>query len=714
MVEIVAARLGYGWGWDPGEDNWNGGVDENFRETDTLMGLTVIDDTLTAPPGSPADGDTYIPHATATGAWATHEGKIAAFQAGTWYFYPVVKGLRALFATTSSFKYYTGSVWANEPVSIANLGTVADKRILANISGGAATLSAVSLTALLDDIISANHGAIITRGTADWEAITAGTSGFALVSQGTTDIPAWTSLAAVVPQQWLAGTVSAINANELEIGAGNTLQLITGPTIAVTASTNPVILNGNSALPGSLPTGTELDIVGAPATDVVELIDTFGTTTVGKRAFRKARGTVASPTAVQANDPIGGIYSAGYGTAYTAPVLTWNVVAAENWTGSAQGTYQTWSTTQIGSVAATERMRLLDSGIVLVGTTAASGTNKVQVIGGLSTDSININATGSISALNTDQFAINTGTLGIKNGATIAAVNSGATITPVTINGNTAVPAALATAALFQIIGKDGAINNFDFRSFGNANRFTGARADGTQASPTALLANEALFQISGMGYNGTVYTASVDMLFQANENWSGSTRGSKMTFRSTGTAGGSMTSKLQIGNVVLVNTTTGTEAATGEALQVGNGLLADNVRVTGTLNAFPLTRGLHLNNGSIEAKGTLTYSPTAAGTVTIAPVSGISDVIVVLPGTSIAAVLALTVDYVHQDFRLQIKQGATASTCTLNTGFVFAASGGPTSFTLTASANARDVLGCLAVDGTHAVVGAVLQGITI
>lgn len=114
MTEIVAARLGFGWGWDEGEDGWKPGVDQNFRMSDVYHGLTVTSDALTAPPGSPADGDIYIPKATATGAWATHEGKIAAYQDGAWYFYLVIEGLRALFVNHGDFRVYDGSTWGTE------------------------------------------------------------------------------------------------------------------------------------------------------------------------------------------------------------------------------------------------------------------------------------------------------------------------------------------------------------------------------------------------------------------------------------------------------------------------------------------------------------------------------------------------------------------------------------------------------------------------
>lgn len=59
-------------------------ANEAFRDLDTLVQLAVIDRDLTAPPGSPSDGDRYIPAATATGDWTGDEGTIQEFRNGAW------------------------------------------------------------------------------------------------------------------------------------------------------------------------------------------------------------------------------------------------------------------------------------------------------------------------------------------------------------------------------------------------------------------------------------------------------------------------------------------------------------------------------------------------------------------------------------------------------------------------------------------------------
>jgi hypothetical protein len=62
-------------------------VNEAIRALDALVHLSVKDRNLATPPGSPADGDRYlVALSSATGAWATKEGKVAVYQDGGWAF----------------------------------------------------------------------------------------------------------------------------------------------------------------------------------------------------------------------------------------------------------------------------------------------------------------------------------------------------------------------------------------------------------------------------------------------------------------------------------------------------------------------------------------------------------------------------------------------------------------------------------------------------
>lgn len=73
----------------------------------------VIDKDLTAPPGIPAIGDCYVVGASATGAWATHDGKVAVYGLGdTWLFIAPAEGMFAYMRDEDKLYRYTGSAWS--------------------------------------------------------------------------------------------------------------------------------------------------------------------------------------------------------------------------------------------------------------------------------------------------------------------------------------------------------------------------------------------------------------------------------------------------------------------------------------------------------------------------------------------------------------------------------------------------------------------------
>jgi len=92
---------------------------------------------------------------------------------------------------------------------------------------------------------------------------------------------------------------------------------------------------------------------------------------VGSFAGRAARGTMASPTALQTNDRIISFRAQGYDGAWVAGAsAAIEMDAAEVWTSSAHGTYMKFETTNIGSGSRTEKVRITDAGNVGIGTTA--------------------------------------------------------------------------------------------------------------------------------------------------------------------------------------------------------------------------------------------------------------------------------------------------------------------------------------------------------
>lgn len=78
---------------------------------DVLLHLSVKDRGLTAPPGSPADGDCYMPASGATGAWDDWDLNIAAYQNGGWIKYVPTVGMRCFVEDEKKLLVFTGLTW---------------------------------------------------------------------------------------------------------------------------------------------------------------------------------------------------------------------------------------------------------------------------------------------------------------------------------------------------------------------------------------------------------------------------------------------------------------------------------------------------------------------------------------------------------------------------------------------------------------------------
>ncbi len=72
--------------------------------------------------------------------------------------------------------------------------------------------------------------------------------------------------------------------------------------------------------------------------------------------------------------------------------------------------------------------------------------------------------------------------------------------------------------------------------SFGAANAFSGRRANNTAASPSGVVANDVLCQLTATGYNSAAAYGAVcgDVRVLAGETHSGTAAGSYITFRTT------------------------------------------------------------------------------------------------------------------------------------------------------------------------------------
>lgn len=110
--------LGLNGFWTVGEDGWGPGNDQNLRTVSALCQLSVLDQDLTAPPGSPTDGDIYIVGQGATGAWSGQDGKVVIRDNGTWVYLDARTGLVAYVEDEQLFyKYDSGWFLFAAPVA---------------------------------------------------------------------------------------------------------------------------------------------------------------------------------------------------------------------------------------------------------------------------------------------------------------------------------------------------------------------------------------------------------------------------------------------------------------------------------------------------------------------------------------------------------------------------------------------------------------------
>lgn len=114
------------------------------------------------PPGSPAAGDAYIVSATATGAWAGQENKIAFFYNGGWTFVAPAAGLSVFVLGSVATAYYSGSAWVFVP-AVSSVGLSAP-------TGFTVTNSPVTTNGTIALAFSAGYSLPTTTKQDQWDA----------------------------------------------------------------------------------------------------------------------------------------------------------------------------------------------------------------------------------------------------------------------------------------------------------------------------------------------------------------------------------------------------------------------------------------------------------------------------------------------------------------------------------------------------------------
>lgn len=96
-------------------------VNENLRYVSQGAGHFVfIDRDLTAPPGSPADGDCYLVATGGTGAWSGHDGDIAFYLSTAWAFIEPLEGFTAGVQDENVAIAFLGGSWVTLATATGN------------------------------------------------------------------------------------------------------------------------------------------------------------------------------------------------------------------------------------------------------------------------------------------------------------------------------------------------------------------------------------------------------------------------------------------------------------------------------------------------------------------------------------------------------------------------------------------------------------------
>lgn len=115
---------------------------------DALVQLAVKDRDLTAPPGSPVEGDAYIVGAGASGAWAGEDDHVAAWQNGGWAFYVPNEGWLAWVEDEDTLVGWDGGAWVIagggvNPTPLVGVNATADSTNRLSVRSNAVLFDAI-------------------------------------------------------------------------------------------------------------------------------------------------------------------------------------------------------------------------------------------------------------------------------------------------------------------------------------------------------------------------------------------------------------------------------------------------------------------------------------------------------------------------------------------------------------------------------------------
>lgn len=140
MPQTALSNIGINYNWNLGDDGWRAGMDNNLALLDVLpqAGITVDPKSVSAQPGSPANGAVYILGSSPSGAaWgARSENDIAVYSSATgWHFSTPREGWTVYDRVNDRWLYYDGTNWVGRggaPISVTTTGTTTPTILQAN------------------------------------------------------------------------------------------------------------------------------------------------------------------------------------------------------------------------------------------------------------------------------------------------------------------------------------------------------------------------------------------------------------------------------------------------------------------------------------------------------------------------------------------------------------------------------------------------------
>jgi len=349
---------------------------EALLQLDALSCARILDRDLSAPPGSPADGDAYLVKAAGTGAWTGQDGNIAYCVDGGWRFYAPFAGLIAYIADETRLLLYSGSAWLDlaSALVLQNLPMVG-----INTAADSTNKLAVKSAALLFDNVGGGVQAKLNKhASGDTASLLYQTNYSGRAEFGLTGDDDFHCKVSPDGSAWTDAVVIDRTSGALSLAAG--VKLPNGSAASPAAALNSnsgFFYDAANAGTGIAANGTEIgffsaagftqQIAGAGSTvrnqgegSTGFTAETYQTgTNVAVNSLRKARGTIAAPAVPVTNDPLGTIRFAGWvssGTFGNGAEIN-AMVSEPTWGASALGSYLRFRLSPVGSSTLTEVAR---------------------------------------------------------------------------------------------------------------------------------------------------------------------------------------------------------------------------------------------------------------------------------------------------------------------------------------------------------------------